>query len=369
MPLKIVRWIEFHIGDALCVLLGFLCKPRPLPREVRSLLVVRDWSLGESILALPMIRAYRRRFPQARIWVLVAPSSREVFRGHPLVDDIVDFNLPGLFRLFFRRFDLAVDAMPYFRHSALVARFTSRFVAGFDTFRRRSRLYDLEIPFDDRIHMTHMLDRLYAYGPLTSRRLVPLPRASLRDDDLIRALEGFPLRIGMHLGTEETAPWRAWSFERFQALVGMALETWPRAFIFLTGTENEREINEKMLERMGRERMTSLVGRCDLHQLAELLARLDLFVSSDTGPMHAAAAMGCPTVGLFGPNTPERFAPFPPWRHKALYNPPPGYQPTINVHKGEFGSEGDRSRGVIDRISPEEVLRAMTELLEERGKA
>ena len=66
-----------------------------------------------------------------------------------------------------------------------------------------------------------------------------------------------------------------------------------------------------------------------------LISQYDLMISNDTGPMHIAAAQGVPTIGLFGPNTPERFGPFPPEKNTALYHQTPGH-PVINVHRNEF---------------------------------
>ena len=142
MSLKIIRWVEFYIGDALCAIFGVFVRGRKLPKNIERILVVRTWSLGESLLALPMVKAYRDEFPKAKITVLVTHSSRAVFQGQRFVDEIIDFNLITLLNLLFRKLDLAIDTMPYFRHSALISRVTSRYVIGLDIFKHRSKLYD-----------------------------------------------------------------------------------------------------------------------------------------------------------------------------------------------------------------------------------
>ncbi len=55
--------------------------------------------------------------------------------------------------------------------------------------------------------------------------------------------------------------------------------------------------------------MVDVAGELDLPGLAALLSRLDLLVTGDTGPMHLAAAVGTPTVAVFGPSDPVRYAP------------------------------------------------------------
>ena len=55
-----------------------------------------------------------------------------------------------------------------------------------------------------------------------------------------------------------------------------------------------------------------LVGRTDLLTAAAALRRCALFVGNDTGIMHIAAAVGTPTLGLFGPSLAEQYAPWGP---------------------------------------------------------
>jgi ADP-heptose:LPS heptosyltransferase len=55
-----------------------------------------------------------------------------------------------------------------------------------------------------------------------------------------------------------------------------------------------------------------LAGQLDLVQLAAVLQRLQLVLSVDTGPMHLAAAVGTPVVGVFGPSDPQRWGPIGP---------------------------------------------------------
>jgi lipopolysaccharide heptosyltransferase II len=70
-----------------------------------------------------------------------------------------------------------------------------------------------------------------------------------------------------------------------------------------------------------------------VERTAEILRRCQLVVSNDTGVMHLAAAMGTPTVGLFGPNTPQRYAPVGP-RALAVYTTRVPCSPCIHVHHG-----------------------------------
>ena len=364
MKLALTRLIEIHIGNLICFLLGIFTRHREKPEHVESLLVVRDWSLGESLLALPMIRSYRDSFPTAKITVLVSATSKPVFEQQSFIDELIDFNLPNVLKLLCqRRFDLAVDAMPYFRHSAIIARICSGYCVGFDTARIRSRLYDQKISFDDSIHMVRMMTRLNVFSQPEVNSLVPVVTQVISNSKINDfCAQGQPL-IGVHLGTSETAQWRAWKLDNFISLIRHILSQYPQARIFLSGSHSEAEVNESVITRLDTNRVINLAKQCNLHEFAGLLTRTDLFVSSDTGPMHVAASMGCKTIGLFGPETPVRFGPFPPNQHIALWNPPEDYQPIINVHRAEFGSKSHPHKDVINRITVDMVFSQVCKIL------
>ena len=74
--------------------------------------------------------------------------------------------------------------------------------------------------------------------------------------------------------------------------------------------------------------------------------------------MHIAAAMGTRTIGLFGPNTPVRFAPYGP-DNQSIYNPLFPH-PCINVHKGQIAECDHRH---MESISVDEVVHALKKMI------
>ena len=105
--------------------------------------------------------------------------------------------------------------------------------------------------------------------------------------------------------------------------------------IVLVGGKDTVENNELIRQKCKHmNSVMNLGGKTSLKQLFALVKRFNLFISNDTGPMHIAAAQGVPTIGLFGPNLPARFAPFGKG-NIALYEKT-WCSPCINVHKGRF---------------------------------
>jgi ADP-heptose:LPS heptosyltransferase len=81
------------------------------------------------------------------------------------------------------------------------------------------------------------------------------------------------------------------------------------ATIVLTGGDGDRALVDEVKRGLVGVPVVDAAGGLDVPTLAGVLARLDLFVTSDTGPMHLAAAVGTPVVALFGPAQPARYGP------------------------------------------------------------
>jgi len=145
----------------------------------------------------------------------------------------------------------------------------------------------------------------------------------LHDDDYAEAddaLSGFtgtwPL-VGMHPGARPPA--RRWPTDYF-ARVADHLTRRFGARIVLTGGAEEEGTVRAVAAAMS-EQPLILAGRTSLGGLAAVLGRLDLFVGNDTGPAHLAEAVGAPTVTVFGPADPARWAPLDAARHPIVRRP------------------------------------------------
>ncbi|MFZ2089409.1 MAG: glycosyltransferase family 9 protein, partial [Desulfobaccales bacterium] len=79
--------------------------------------------------------------------------------------------------------------------------------------------------------------------------------------------------------------------------------------VIITGSPADRELAEEIVSQTGAP-LLNLAGRTSLEELAALLQMARLAVTTDTGPMHLACALGTPVVALFGPTAPWRTGPF-----------------------------------------------------------
>jgi 3-deoxy-D-manno-octulosonic-acid transferase/heptosyltransferase-1 len=101
---------------------------------------------------------------------------------------------------------------------------------------------------------------------------------------------------------------KLWSVKRFAALADRLVETY-QADIFFTGAPADAEMIDSITGQMGHQ-AANLAGQTSLVELAALFRKMALVISTDTGPMHIAAAVKKPVVALFGPTAQWRTGPY-----------------------------------------------------------
>jgi ADP-heptose:LPS heptosyltransferase len=146
------------------------------------------------------------------------------------------------------------------------------------------------------------------------------------------------LVIAVHPGSGPRAPHRRWDKSKF-AEITRRLGAELGAKVVLTGTAEERALVREVRSLAGTPGVLDAAGEFSIGQVAALAGRCDLVLSNDTGTMHVAAAMGVPTVGLFGPESPTRYGPFGQ-RNRSVYKHLP-CSPCIEIHRGRHRRCGD----------------------------
>lgn len=274
-----------------------------------------NW-LGDTVMAVPLLRALRAARPEARV-VAVGPWAA-LLSGQGLADVLVSY--PRRWTLRLRMADrvgafrpATALLLPNSLEAALAARYwgAGRRV-GFATDGRGWLLTDRVVVPDPRPHQVdEYLLLLEPLGvPVLERepRLTPPPFDSpLRGQAraLLEAIgaNGGGVRVGIHMGAE-WGPAKLWPTERVAELCERLLAHHARPV--LLGIEKDRGRAEEVARRVP---VANLVGRDTPALLPGVLAELDALVCGDTGVGHLAAALGTPVVALFGPTNPERTAP------------------------------------------------------------
>ncbi len=297
-----------------------------MSEDPRRILVIKLRATGDVVLATPVIENLKRRFPRARLSFLTEEASADVLRWNPLLDELIVLPLRRWSSLgirdswreqvrFYRnlrrrRFDLAIDLFGNPR-SALLTRLTGAPERVGFAFRVRRRAYTTVVtPSGQPGH--EVLFHLEALEALdipvaTDRPRVAVPGTADRKAEAWLREHAPDARtlIGLNPG----GGWaiKRWPPESFGSLADALIDEYGADVLILWGPGEE----ERVARVTGSMRNRPLVlPMATLAELGAFLKRCGLLVSNDSAPMHMAAAMNVPTVGIFGPTDPRAQGPW-----------------------------------------------------------
>ena len=305
-------------------------KTRLIPRDAVRRVIVRlpNW-LGDTVMALPLLRSLRRAVPEAELWCL-GPWATTILESEPgitrrlLPPGKTRARLAQARRLRQARFDLALIVPNSFETALAGWLCGARWRVGYAA-EGRDRLLTHALRRDEGpVHEVETYLRLL--GPLGVGEAAGTPNLAIdpaRRSEARRLVAeagltpGHP-RVGLQLGAA-FGPSKLWPPERIGQLA-KRLEARGVDTVLLGGA-GTGGLEEAVRAAAGTP-LRSLVGRDRPAILAALLAEFDALVAADSGPAHVAAAVGVPTVTLFGPTDPRLTAPSGPgqraiWRQPA----------------------------------------------------
>ncbi len=363
------------------------------------ILLIRPDHLGDLVLTTPVLHALRTHAPHAHITMMAGPWSSEIVARHSDVDSIITFPFPGfqrmsqklwtpyilLFsaarRLGREKYDLAINLRPDFWWGAALV-----YLAGIP--RRVGYAISPGTPF-----LTHALPYPSAeHWTVSNLRLASAGLETLGYTPLEEPYtpEQYPLQftptqeeykwvaerlsktdideqtpvVVIHPGTG--APVKLWRIEAWSDIANAlttSLTGSPPVRIILTGSMHERPMMEEIAQ--GITSPALLVVDATAGQLAALLARAQLVLGVDSGPLHLAVAQGTPTVRIYGPTDFRIYGPWgPPEQHLVVASTQccPTC-PVIPCRRLDFRPEELAAHPCVRLVPEQQVLEAACKLL------
>lgn len=272
------------------------------------ILVVKLSSLGDILQALPAVHNLRTGLDASVDWV-TQPEYRPLVECFSGIERIVCFprRRPSALPAFVRElrstaYDLAVDLQGLMK-SAWVTRaaIASRRI-GPSFHREGSRLLYREVAGRRDLHR-HAVDQCLDVVPYLGLRRLP-PQFPLR----LPPAEAVGARPRMGMCPFSRWDTKNWPAERFAETGRQLLERFGGSVTLIGGAADISGC-EAIAERIG-PRASSTAGKLSLVEALATVRDLDVLITNDSGPMHMAAAVGTPTVAIFGPTDPVRTGPY-----------------------------------------------------------
>ena len=295
---------------------------RLLDVDARRICLIKPSALGDVVQTLTLLPVLRERFPRATVSWVVSAGLAPILEGHPQLDEVIRFERRGAFRsswrllrgLRERRFDLVFDLQGLLR-TGLMAWATGAAVrVGLESAREGAGLAcHVTVPDTGRLVPAHV--RYWrvaeALGLGDRRREMHIAVAEQDRAWAAERLKGLP---GPYLAVHPGARWvtKRWPVEKFAAVAAKAVRRFGVSVVIL-GSPDEAPLAGQMESLLRQfvpaDSVRNITGQTSLKQLAAVLQGAAVLLSNDSGPMHLAAGLGTPVVGVFTCTSPERSGP------------------------------------------------------------
>lgn len=285
--------------------------------KVRKILIIKLKGIGDVVLSTIVFNNLLKDFPNAKIDFLTEVPSLPVLNNLNFINKILLLKKSSFIdtiklylKIFFKRYDLVLDLYSNPRTAFITFLSFAKYRAGFP-YRGRKYAYNLFGPIErNKYHSAelHLLllksiglsyderDLFFGLKEESIKMANDFFNKNFNDDDLI---------VGL-------CPSGGWKSKRCDSVkfaeIGDAIaKKYNAKIIILWGKEDLNDAKEiQSLMKLS----STLIPETNINQLAAFLAKCDLVIANDSGPMHIASALKTPVLGLFGPTDPKLQGPF-----------------------------------------------------------
>jgi ADP-heptose:LPS heptosyltransferase len=304
--------------------------------NINRILVIQLARFGDFLQTTPLLAALKFSYPRAHLSVMVSAGQKGLAADNPDVDQVIPVDLSTLeslsanpdiplshkLLLMHRKLGplqaLSFDLILNLNMSRVAALLSELPQAGFRegprlaTDRRSLQpapwnFFIMNLMSRRRLIRFNLVDLLSSYAANTANHAqglqyrLPAETSAAPWPGLGDSSSPGPL-IGFQLGSRHRA--RQWPAEHFAALAALLAARHQAKIVFL-GTEQEHDLGHAVRNSLSQQaphlnkHLIDLMGRTSIPELAGVLSQLDALVTTDTGTMHLAAAIGTPILGLF----------------------------------------------------------------------
>jgi ADP-heptose:LPS heptosyltransferase len=356
--------------------------------EKMKILVISLAGIGDTLLATPLLRVLRERYPEARIDVAVMwPGARDMLQGNPhintvyfqnLVKEKLSSNLRFIAKLRAQKYDLSINTYP---QSKREYRVIARLIGARLRLSHKhecstwldSLLVNREMNQDYQVHcvqnnlnLLRLLDQALPKEPLDCELFFTKEELSWAKERIAKPeLQGKKL-VAVQVGSGKTKNLilKRWPVENYIELLRRLLAAHSDIQVVLFGGPEEKEDNEQILKALPDPRLVS-AGSRSIKEAAALLKECHVFLSVDNAFMHLAAAMKVPEQVVI--ESPTFNKTIEPWQRPFRLVPNPmvaGRNLEYYLYDGkDIKGSSEHLLACMRSITPEMVLKVLDEAI------
>lgn len=295
-----------------------------------NILIVKLSAIGDVVHTLPSLVALRRLYPEAHITWVVEEAAADLIKGHPLLDAVLvshrkswikhlqEGRIRSTFReimsfvkeLRMRPYDLVIDFHGLFKSAVVVFLSRGKRKLGYRSMQELSGLFIHERIAEDM--NKHAVDRYLDFPRYLGAKIQDvefvLPQDPSAEEKIKALMQQHGLQENNFIAMSPIAYWetKLWDHDHFAHLADRIQQKLGMKVVW---TGSGKKSLEEITSRMESETI-NLGGQTTLPELACLYKKANMLITTDSGPMHIAAAVGTPVIALFGPTDPKRTGPY-----------------------------------------------------------
>lgn len=347
MKPELIKWIDRRIGTLLCrffSLINFLIPNKKKDQPTQKVLFIKLIEQGASVLAFSALNEAVEQYGKENVYFLVFKENRPILDLLDVLEpkNILEINndsfirfaldiFKAILKIRYKGIDSCIDMEFFSRASVLIAFLTgARKRAGLFSFTSehpyRGSLITHKIHYNPYVHVSNyylMLVRALkekpVYEPLLKSEIeaykTTLPKVTI-SNEVVESLKSkislppdFDKIVVLNPNAGDMLPIRKWETENFKEIMNSLRNDYPKTAIVFTGVAQERARIDALLEGKSDSFIINSAGLTSLMELMALYQISNVVVTNDSGPAHFASMFNTNVVVLFGPETPDLFAP------------------------------------------------------------
>jgi lipopolysaccharide heptosyltransferase II len=283
--------------------------------SIKKILCIKPRGIGDIILSTIILENLHQHFKDVKIDYLTETFAKDSLINHPLVNEVqtmgkTEFPLKVALRLRKKKYDMIIDLWSNPRSAQITFLSGAKYRVGF-AYRGRKYAYNILATSErgDYHSAEHNLELLKPIDvPIISKKV----SYHLSPSDNEFGKKFFENNFHKDENVIGIIPAGGWASKRCDAGKWVEIcktigEKYKSKFLILWGPGDEKD-TEIILSELG---ITAIkASQTDLNKMAALINECDIVLANDSGPMHISAALGKPTLGIFGPTNPKNHGPY-----------------------------------------------------------